>query len=80
MLDYAEEILTIEVRDTGSGMTKEIQDRISEKGFSTKGKDRGFGLYLVTQAADKLEGELIISSKAGKGTQFAVLINGILPR
>ncbi|PLR71190.1 DcuS/MalK family sensor histidine kinase [Bacillus sp. UMB0728] len=74
MLDYAEEILTIEVRDTGSGMTKEIQDRISEKGFSTKGKDRGFGLYLVTQAADKLEGELIISSKAGKGTQFAVYI------
>jgi CitB family two-component system sensor histidine kinase MalK len=72
--DYADDILTIEVRDTGIGMNKEIQNRITEKGFSTKGENRGYGLYLVTQAVDKLEGDLIISSKPGKGTNFAVYI------
>lgn len=73
-LDYAEDILTIEVKDTGMGMTQSIQDKILEKGFSTKGDNRGFGLYLLTQAVERLEGDFIISSKTGKGTNFAVYI------
>jgi two-component system, CitB family, sensor histidine kinase MalK len=73
-LDYAEDILTIEVNDTGIGMTTAIQNKILDKGFSTKGKTRGFGLYLLAQAIERLEGDLIISSKPGKGTNFAVYI------
>lgn len=73
-LDYAEDILTIEVKDTGMGMTKEIQNKILDKGFSTKGENRGLGLYLLAQAIERLEGDLIISSKPGKGTNFAVYI------
>ncbi|MEO2077121.1 MAG: DcuS/MalK family sensor histidine kinase [Bacillus sp. (in: firmicutes)] len=73
-LDYAEEILTVEVKDTGMGMTKSIQNKILDKGFSTKGDNRGFGLYLLAQAIERLEGDLIISSKPGKGTNFAVYI------
>lgn len=73
-LDYAEDILTIEVKDTGIGMTKSLQNKILEKGFSTKGESRGFGLYLLEKAIKKLEGDLIISSKPGKGTNFAVYI------
>ncbi|MFC5733944.1 DcuS/MalK family sensor histidine kinase [Cytobacillus gottheilii] len=74
MLDYAEEILTVEVKDTGKGMEQAIQDQILEKGFSTKGKNRGLGLYLLQQAIERLEGDLIVSSKIGKGTNFAVYI------
>jgi CitB family two-component system sensor histidine kinase MalK len=73
-LDYAEDILTIEVKDTGMGMTKAMQNKILDKGFSTKGDNRGFGLYLLAQAIERLEGDLIISSKPGKGTIFAVYI------
>jgi len=73
-LDYAEDILTIEVKDTGMGMTKSLQNRILDKGFSTKGETRGFGLYLSAQAIERLEGEMIVSSKPGKGTNFAVYI------
>ncbi|MCF2649031.1 MULTISPECIES: DcuS/MalK family sensor histidine kinase [Bacillaceae] len=73
-LDYAEEILTIEVKDTGMGMTNSLQNKILDKGFSTKGNNRGFGLFLLTQAVERLEGDLIISSKPGKGTTFAVYI------
>ncbi|MCP8969930.1 DcuS/MalK family sensor histidine kinase [Ectobacillus ponti] len=73
-LDYAEDILTIEVRDTGVGMTEDIQNKILDKGFSTKGDGRGIGLYLVAQAMERLEGDMILSSKPGKGTNFAVYI------
>jgi len=73
-LDYAEDILTIEVKDTGMGMTTSLQNKILDKGFSTKGENRGFGLYLLAQAIERLEGDLIISSKPGKGTNFAVYI------
>lgn len=74
-LDYAEDILTIEVKDTGMGMTNSLQNKILDKGFSTKGNNRGFGLYLLEQAIERLEGELIISSKPGKGSSFAVYIS-----
>ncbi|MEE6451679.1 DcuS/MalK family sensor histidine kinase [Gottfriedia acidiceleris] len=73
-LDFAEDILTIEVKDTGMGMTKSIQNKIFDKGFSTKGDNRGVGLYLLAQGIERLEGDLIISSKPGKGTNFAVYI------
>ena len=73
-LDYAEDILTVEVKDTGMGMTNSLQNKILDKGFSTKGDTRGFGLYLLAQAIERLEGDLIISSKPGKGTNFAVFI------
>lgn len=74
-MDYAEDILTIEVKDTGMGMTNSLQNKILDKGFSTKGNNRGYGLYLLAQAIERLEGELIISSKPGKGTSFAVYIS-----
>lgn len=73
-LDYAEDILTIEVKDTGMGMTNSLQNKVLDKGFSTKGNNRGFGFYLLTQATERLEGDLLISSKPGKGTTFAVYI------
>ncbi|GAA3321389.1 hypothetical protein GCM10020331_037010 [Ectobacillus funiculus] len=38
--------LTVEVRDTGAGIDKETQHTMFEKkGFSTKGEDRGLGLF-----------------------------------
>jgi two-component system, CitB family, sensor histidine kinase MalK len=73
-LDYAEDILTIEVKDTGKGIPNPIQNKILDKGFSTKGENRGFGLYLLVQAIERLEGDMILSSKPGKGTNFAVYI------
>ncbi|NHC42111.1 two-component system sensor histidine kinase DcuS [Bacillus sp. MM2020_1] len=72
--EYGDDILTIEIKDTGTGMSEELQNQIFNKGFSTNGENRGLGLYLVSQAVKKLEGELILSSKPGKGTVFTVYI------
>ncbi|MNG32429.1 Sensor histidine kinase DcuS [compost metagenome] len=72
--DYGDDILTVEVRDTGHGIDKEAQQTMFEKGFSTKGEDRGFGLFLVMQSLDRLGGEIEVSSKPSEGTRFVVYI------
>ena len=72
--EYADDILTIKVRDTGIGMSGVEQDKLFQKGYSIKGEDRGLGLHLISQAIKKLEGEINLSSKPGKGTIFNVYI------
>lgn len=71
---YEDESLTIEVFDSGLGIPDEIQQRIFEKGYSTKGNDRGFGLYLVEKSISNLGGELHIDSKPMLGTNFYIKI------
>jgi two-component system, CitB family, sensor histidine kinase MalK len=72
--DYGDDILTIDVKDTGVGIEKETLNHMFERGFSTKGEDRGLGLFLVNQSLEKLGGEIEISSKLSQGTRFVVYI------
>lgn len=44
------------------------------KGYSTKGNDRGLGLYLVQKSVERLGGEIEIYSELGKGTLFSIYI------
>jgi len=66
--------LSITVMDNGIGMSPEVQKSIFEKGFSTKGANRGFGLYLVFQSIKELNGRISISSEEGTGTKINVII------
>lgn len=72
--DYYEEILVIEVHDTGGGISKDIEAQLFLKGTSTKGPNRGHGLYLVRQSLDKINGHIEVHSKQGSGTTFIVTI------
>lgn len=67
--------LSIIVSDTGMGMNREIQDQILEKGFSTKGDNRGIGLYLVFETIKKLNGKITILSESQLGTTIHVTIS-----
>lgn len=62
----------ITVKDTGTGIEKEIQDRIFDPYFSTKPKEKGTGLGLsIVQGIVKgHDGEIKMVSEPGKGTQF----------
>lgn len=71
---FENESLMIEVFDSGPGMPEELQKRIFEKGYSTKGNNRGFGLYLVEKSNSSLGGELHIDSKPMLGTNFYIKI------
>ena len=49
-------------------------ERIFERGYSTKAKNRGIGLALVKEKVDNLYGEISVSSSVGEGTTFKVII------
>ncbi len=66
--------LIIKVTDTGNGIPKEEVDKIFVKGYSTKGENRGFGLYLVNESIRRIKGNIYIDSVLGKGTTITIEI------
>jgi len=58
------------IEDSGSGMSPETLNRITEPFFTTKSSGRGLGLgtFLVRLLAERLNGNLIFESELGKGT------------
>lgn len=68
--------LVIEVEDTGRGIPAEHMEDLFKLGFSTKvgKKDRGYGLAIVQQAVEKLQGTIEVSSDLQKGTVFTVFL------
>lgn len=53
----------------GRGSENNI-DAIFNKGFSTKGENRGVGLFLANQQLRELGGTLAVESEPGVFTQF----------
>ncbi|MHC1762046.1 MAG: DcuS/MalK family sensor histidine kinase [Negativicutes bacterium] len=74
LLLYDEGYVQIEVQDTGPGISPELRDSIFEKGFSTKARDRGFGLALIRKILDRREGTVSFDSLLQLGTTFRIAI------
>lgn len=68
------------VRDSGSGISPAIIDRVFEPFFTTKklGEGTGLGLAIVHGIVTSLDGAVQISSIPGKGTTVTVYIPGII--
>lgn len=66
--------LTITVQDTGKGIEEDEVDALFTKGYSTKGDNRGYGLYLVKESIQRINGEIHISSLLGEGTTITIEI------
>ncbi|AIQ60061.1 DcuS/MalK family sensor histidine kinase [Paenibacillus borealis] len=69
---HEDNLLTLTVCDSGAGISAENGDYLYEQGYSTKGKDRGIGLYLVHRSVTKLGGTIHYKSRDGEGTEFTV--------
>jgi PAS domain S-box-containing protein len=67
-------IVTVIIRDEGSGMDHSVMSRLKEPFFSTKlGRGgTGLGLYISDAIIKEHEGELEFSSIPGKGTEATV--------
>lgn len=72
ILDFDREIVIV-VEDSGPGMDESIRKHIFQRGFSSKCESgHGFGLYLVKQSIDSLNGTISVESAPGEGTIFTV--------
>lgn len=70
----AELFARITVRDTGCGMTPDVQARMFEPFFTTKGPGKGTGLGLATAYAivQQHHGHMHVESQPGAGTTFFI--------
>ncbi|MBL8151883.1 MAG: histidine kinase, partial [Blastocatellia bacterium] len=62
----------IEVRDYGSGIDKEIIDKVWHPFFTTKSEGTGLGLAICKQIVDDHRGQIEIESKLGEGTTVRI--------
>jgi PAS domain S-box-containing protein len=77
---YGDGFVEFQVRDTGIGISKEMQGAIFNKFSQADGSETrsyggvGLGLYVVKQYTDLLGGKIEIQSEPGKGSAFTVRI------
>lgn len=66
--------VVLSVRDTGTGMSKDVQERIFDPFFTTKAPDQGTGLGLATtySIVSAIGGHIAVDSVPGKGSEFRV--------
>ncbi len=73
---HAGGVVSLGVRDTGSGIPPEVQAKIFEPFFTTKevGKGTGLGLSIAYGIVAEHGGELRLSSAPGEGTEFTLVL------
>ncbi len=73
---HTSDVIYVEVRDNGKGISNDIIGKIFDPFFTTKeiGKGTGLGLSISYQIVKNYQGEMKVMSEIGKGTTFVVSI------
>lgn len=65
--------VSLEIEDSGSGMSPEILERIFDPFYTTKRTGRGLGLAAVNEIVRSHKGEVHVDSNPGRGTCFQLM-------
>ena len=70
-----EEVVIVEIEDTGTGIDEDIMDNIFDPFFTTKDRadGTGLGLSVVKNIIDTHRGLISVKSKNGKGAKFTIV-------
>jgi signal transduction histidine kinase len=72
--------LQIEVRDTGTGFTPEIHERLFGQGFTTRKEGSGLGLHYCVNVIREMGGDITAHSEGpGTGATFRITIPRAVP-
>ncbi|KAF0197703.1 MAG: Histidine kinase [Bacillota bacterium] len=67
--DFSSNLLLIEIRDNGRGMSPEVLANVEDPFFTTRTtRHVGLGIPLLKAAAEQAGGSFVITSSPGKGT------------
>jgi two-component system sensor histidine kinase HydH len=64
--------LTVSIRDSGPGMSREVLDKIFEPYFSTKAAGTGLGLPIAKKIIEDHGGSVRVASGPGRGSTVTV--------
>lgn len=67
-------VAILEVEDTGSGITPEVQKRLFDPFFTTKDSGTGLGLAISARIVGKHGGALEFQTQVNRGTTFGILL------
>lgn len=74
--EFSDKVLTVSIKDNGTGMSKEVQNNIFHAGFTTKGIGigTGLGLAISNKIIQKHKGTITFNTKENEGTEFIIRI------
>ena len=67
--------LTLDVADSGTGLPKELIERLTEPYVTTRRKGTGLGLAIVSKVVEDHAGELLLENRTGGGARVAMLFD-----
>lgn len=69
--------VVMEFEDTGSGMSEEVLNKMTDPFFTTKdpGVGTGLGMFISQMIIDEHHAEMEVESTVGKGTTFRIILN-----
>jgi len=68
--------VSIQVKDTGQGMTAEEQEKLFDPFFSTRKDGTGLGLAVSHQIVEQHHGSIEVESTLGRGTAMKIILPG----
>lgn len=74
-LEREDEMLLISIKDNGSGIPGDVQERIFVPNFTTKSSGMGLGLAMVKNIIEGMGGRIWFKTKENVGTTFFIKID-----